>query len=369
MPKTLPIADFLTAPGAILDVRSPAEHEQGRIPGAVSFPLFSNEERAQVGTCYKQQGRDEAVALGLSIVGPKLASFVAQAKERAPDHVVRVHCWRGGMRSGSMAWLLETAGFQVTVLDRGYKGFRQWVHGVLAEPKPIVTLGGMTGTGKTKILYALQEQGEQILDLEQLANHRGSSYGNLGLPPQPSTEQFENLIAMAWSQLNRDRPIWIEAESRMIGSCRVPDELFQQMISAPVLQVERSREERIKLLLEDYGAVDAEALLESTVRLKKRLGGERTQQAVNCIQQGDLAAAVDMVLDYYDKAYRYDLKRRQVSIDSIDITGLADAEVVKTLVQRSRQQKNPQPLHHANPFNPSVNSSNTNALSLHPSPM
>lgn len=337
MPQTLPIADFLTAPGAILDVRSPAEHEQGRIPEAVSLPLFSNEERAQVGTCYKQQGRDEAVELGLAIVGPKLASFVAQAKLLAPDRMLRVHCWRGGMRSGSMAWLLETAGFQVTVLDRGYKGFRHWIHAVLTEPKPIVTLGGMTGTGKTKILQALQAAGEQILDLEQLANHRGSSYGNLGLPPQPSTEQFENLIAMAWSQLNRDRRIWIEAESRMIGSCRVPDTLFQQMVAAPVSQIERSRQERIHLLLEDYGIVDSDALLEATIRLKKRLGGERTQQAVDFIQTGNLAAAVDTVLDYYDKAYRYDLKRRQVAIESIDVTGLTDAEIAKTLMQRSCQ--------------------------------
>ncbi|MBW4473644.1 MAG: tRNA 2-selenouridine(34) synthase MnmH [Stenomitos rutilans HA7619-LM2] len=342
MPQTLPIADFLAAPGAILDVRSPAEHEHGRIRDAISFPLFSNEERAQVGTCYKQQGRDEAVELGLSIVGPKLTSFVTQAKTLSPDRVVRVHCWRGGMRSGSMAWLLETAGFQVTVLDRGYKGFRHWAHAVLAEPKPIVTLGGMTGTGKTLILNALKAQGEQILDLEHLANHRGSSYGNLGLPPQPSTEQFENLIAIEWSQLSRDRPIWIEAESRMIGSCRVPDDLFQQMVAAPVLQVERSREERIHLLLEDYGAVEPEALLEATVRLKKRLGGDRTQQAVDCIQQGNLAAAVDLVLDYYDKAYRYDLKRRQVGIDSIDVTGLTDIEVAKTLVERSRQLANQQ---------------------------
>lgn len=337
MPKPLPIADFLTAPGAILDVRSPSEHEQGRIPGAVSFPLFSNEERAQVGTCYKQQGRDEAVALGLSIVGPKLASFVAQAKVVAPDRTVRVHCWRGGMRSGSMAWLLETAGFQVTVLDHGYKGFRHWVHAVLAEPKPIVTLGGMTGTGKTKILHALREQGEQILDLEHLANHRGSSYGNLGLPTQPSTEQFENLIAMEWSQLTRARPIWVEAESRMIGSCRVPDGLFQQMVSATVLQIERSRQERITLLLEDYGAIDSESLLEATTRLKKRLGGERTQQAVNAIQGGNLAAAVDTVLDYYDKAYRYDLKRRQVDVKSLNVTGLQEAEIVNALVERARQ--------------------------------
>ncbi|MBW4695596.1 MAG: tRNA 2-selenouridine(34) synthase MnmH [Lyngbya sp. HA4199-MV5] len=365
MPPSLPLADFFTAPGAILDVRSPAEHKQGRIPGAVSFPLFSNDERAQVGTCYKQQGRDEAVELGLSIVGPKLATFVAQAKVLAPNRAVRVHCWRGGMRSGSMAWLLETAGFQVTLLDRGYKGFRYWVHAALMEPKPIVTLGGMTGTGKTTILHTLRKQGEQILDLEQWANHRGSSYGNLGLPPQPSTEQFENLIAIEWSQLTRDRPIWIEAESRMIGSCRVPDGLFQQMVSAPVLQVERSRQERIHLLLEDYGVVDRGALLEATVRLKKRLGSERTQQAVNFIQEGNLAAAVDTVLDYYDKAYHYDLKRRQVDVTSIDVTGLQETELVNALVARSRQLNNLQPLNHVNPFNTNANSSNSNALSLH----
>lgn len=337
MPKTLPIAAFLTAPGAILDVRSSAEYEQGRIPGAVSFPLFSNEERAQVGTCYKQQGRDEAVELGLSIAGPKLASFVVQAKTLAPDRAMRMHCWRGGMRSGSMAWLLETAGFQVAVLDRGYKGFRHWVHAVLTQLKPIVTLGGMTGTGKTMILQALREQGEQILDLEQLANHRGSSYGNLGLPSQPSTEQFENLIAMEWQTLDRDRPVWVEAESRMIGSCRVPDTLFQQMVTAPVLQVERSRQQRINLLLDGYGTVESEALVAATVRLNKRLGGERTQQAINFIREGNLAAAIDTVLDYYDKTYLYDLKRRQVDIESIDVTGLKDAEIVERLVQRSRQ--------------------------------
>ena len=142
---------------------------------------------------------------------------------------------------------------------------------------------------------------------------------------------------MEWHQLSRDRPVWVEAESRMIGTCRVPDALFQQMVIAPVLQVERSRQERIHLLLDGYGAVDRDALLEATMRLKKRLGGERTQQAVDFIQQGNLAAAIHTVLDYYDQAYRYDLKRRQVWVESMNVTGLPDAEIVATLVQRSRQ--------------------------------
>ena len=319
-----------------MDVRSPAEFQQGHIPGAIGFPLFSNEERAQVGTCYKQQGRDAAVELGLEIVGPKLAQFVIQAKVIAPDRQLRIHCWRGGMRSGSMAWLMETAGFQVAVLAQGYKGFRQWVRTTLACPKPIFILGGMTGTGKTEILQALAVQGEAILDLEALANHRGSSYGNLGLPPQPSTEHFENLLAIQWSVLKEDRPIWVEAESRMVGTCRIPDELFAQMMMAPVFQVERSRQERIALLLKGYGKIERPALMTATERLHKRLGGERTRAAIEWIQQGNLAAAIEIVLDYYDKTYYYDLQKRQVQIGAINITHLSAAASAALLIQASQ---------------------------------
>ncbi|MEM9215390.1 MAG: tRNA 2-selenouridine(34) synthase MnmH [Cyanobacteria bacterium P01_F01_bin.150] len=323
MVKSVSIDEFLQLPSPILDVRSPGEFEQAHIPSAVSFPLFSNDERAKVGTCYKQKGRDEAVELGLTFVGPKLASFVAEAKILAPERVLRVHCWRGGMRSGSMAWLLETAGFSVTVLEGGYKAFRHWVRSTLATPKPIISLGGMTGTGKTTILESLAAQGEQILDLEGIANHRGSSYGALGLPPQPSTEQFENLVAIAWSQLSSHRPIWIEAESRQIGRCRLPPELFDPMMQAPVVQVKRPRSERVANLLEDYGNAEPTGLIEATERLKRKLGGLRTTEAIAAIASGDLAPAIEIVLDYYDKAYTFDLKKkRDVAIYPVDAEGL-----------------------------------------------
>ena len=289
MVQSVTIDAFLNLTTPMLDVRSPGEFDQAHIPSALSFPLFDNDERAEVGTCYKQQGRDEAVELGLKFVGPKLATFVAQAKEIAPDRQVRVHCWRGGMRSGSMAWLLETAGFSVTTLTGGYKSFRQWVRQTLAVPKPIISLGGMTGSGKTAILMALADQGEQILDLEGIAHHRGSSYGALGLPPQPSTEMFENLVAIAWSQLDGDRSVWIEAESRQIGRCRVPEELFGPMMQAPVVQVERSRAERVAHLLDDYGDADRDGLIAATERLRRKLGGQRTQEAI--------AAALDNARD------------------------------------------------------------------------
>jgi tRNA 2-selenouridine synthase len=336
MPHSLSTDEFLNHPGVILDVRSPGEYNHGHIPGAESFPLFSNEERAQVGTCYKQRGRESAIELGLELVGPKLAGFVRQANEMSPDRVVRVHCWRGGMRSGSMAWLLETAGLSVTTLVGGYKGFRRWVRQTLAIPKPIITLGGMTGTGKTTVLQALAEQGEQVLDLEAIAHHRGSSYGSLGLPPQPSTEQFENLIAMQWTHLSPDRPVWIEAESRGIGSCRIPAELFEPMAHAPILQLECSRSERIQNLLRDYGEARPDELIAATERLRKRLGGDRTQRAIAQIQEGRLATAIDIVLDYYDRTYCYGLSRREVPVYPIDITGLGTQQAAATLIEKSR---------------------------------
>ena len=335
MSQVLSIAPFLTASGPLLDVRSPSEFIQGHIPGAISFPLFSDDERAQVGMCYKHAGRDAAVELGFELAGPKLADFLRRAKAIASGHPVRLHCWRGGMRSESMAWLLRMGGLQVTTLAGGYKAFRRWVRTALTQPKPIVLIGGMTGTGKTNVLSALQGLGAQILDLEQLANHRGSSFGALGLPPQPSTEQFENLIAMVWQQLDSTQTIWIEAESKRIGTCRIPPELFEQMLRAPTLAITRSLAERLDLLVEIYGQADTAALVQATERIRKRLGGERTQNAISLILQDNLRAAVAIVLSYYDRAYHHDLVRRNQTIPEINVSGLSALEAAQLLQDKA----------------------------------
>lgn len=329
MPVVLATAEFLTAPGVLLDTRSPGEYAQGQIPGAVNLPLFNDAERAAVGTCYKQEGKERAVELGLALVGPKLLDLVQTAKQLAPDRRVRLHCWRGGMRSSSLAWLLETAGMEVTLLAQGYKSFRAWVRATLARPLRIITLGGMTGSGKTELLDALADRGEQILDLEQLAHHRGSSYGALGLPAQPTNEQFENAIACIWQTFDPHRPVWIEAESRRIGLCRVPDEIFQPMAQAPVVQIERSRADRIAILQKVYGAIAPADLITATDRLTRKLGGQNAQAAIAYIQAGNLAPAIDIVLDYYDKTYLYDLKRRQVPVYSVPV---ANGEAIATTV-------------------------------------
>ncbi|MBD2258543.1 tRNA 2-selenouridine(34) synthase MnmH [Pseudanabaena sp. FACHB-2040] len=337
MVRLVQIEAFLNDTGPVLDVRSPGEFEQGHLPGAVSFPLFSDEERAEVGTCYKHQGRDAAVELGFAIAGPKSAEFIRQAKKLAPDKRVRVHCWRGGMRSGGIAWALELAGFQVTTLEGGYKSFRRWVRQTLVLPRPIIMLGGMTGTDKTSILHALVGQGAQALDLEALANHRGSSYGGLDMPPQPSTEQFENLIAVEWAAFNPAEPVWVEAESRRIGTCRLPDELFQQMEAAPTLEVTRPLSERLDLLVQLYGQVNPEDLVVATERIGKRLGGQRTQVAIALIRQRNFRGALEIILDYYDRTYRYDLDRRQKKIPQIDITGLSAKASAQCLCQAAAQ--------------------------------
>jgi tRNA 2-selenouridine synthase len=331
VPQLLSFTEFLQQSSVILDVRSPAEFTQGHIPGAVSFPLFSDDERAQVGICYKQEGRDRAVELGFALAGPKFAGFIAHARQLAPDGQVRLHCWRGGMRSEAVAWVLEMAGLEVSLLVGGYKAFRRWVHQQFATPKSILVLGGMTGTGKTDILTALAAQGAQTIDLEGLASHRGSSFGALGLPPQPTNEQFENQLALQWAQLDPDSPVWIEAESRRIGLCRIPDPIFHQMQRARVIEIKRDRSERLAALVQVYGAVDRQGLVRATERIRKHLGGLRTQQAVDLLHQDQLAEAFDLILDYYDRTYTYDLQRRNVSPDSIDLTGLSAAESARCL--------------------------------------
>jgi len=301
---------FLSGGGGLVDVRSPAEFAQGHIPGAHNLPLFDDAGRAAVGTLYKQQGRQAAVLHGLALVGPRLEGMAAELAElaaAAPGQPLRLLCWRGGMRSGSVAWLAGQLDLPVLRLDGGYKAFRRWALELFEQPWPLRLLGGRTGTGKTELLLALAEQGVAVVDLEGLAHHRGSSFGGLGLPPQPSSEHYENRLALALNLLRDASEIWLEAESAQVGRCRIPAGLWRQMQAAPALAVQRPLEQRVAHLVSIYGVQEPTALAEATSRIARRLGPQRTAAALEAIEQRDWATACRQMLDYYDRCYDHDL--------------------------------------------------------------
>jgi tRNA 2-selenouridine synthase len=293
----------------VIDVRSPAEFVQGHIPGAHHLPLFSNEERAEVGTLYTHHGRIPAVQRGLEFVGPKMRCLTDYAlRLKSPE--LLVYCWRGGMRSAAMAWLFETTGINCFTLERGYKAFRNHVLERFAQPLRLVLLGGFTGGGKTEVLHTLQSCGEQILDLEQLAHHKGSAFGGIGQEPQPSTEQFENLIYTQIAQIDSSKPLWIEDESKNVGKCAVPDRLWEQMRHAPLVYIDTPRTERVKRLMREYAHFDAGLLCAAIKKIEKRLGFDRCKEASEACLGGNRQLALEICLDYYDKAYANQLNER-----------------------------------------------------------
>jgi tRNA 2-selenouridine synthase len=312
--------DFLEAAArfSVLDVRTPSEFAKGHIQGAFNLPLFSDEERAVVGTLYKKKGRSEAVLKGLELSGPKLASFVEQARELGGNKRVLVHCWRGGMRSSSMAWLLNTAGIKASVLQGGYKAYRARFRNLLqTEPWQFFVVGGPTGSGKTDVLQALSGQGEQVLDLEGIAHHKGSAFGALGQEKQPTTEQFENDLHAVFNTFDPSRPVWVEGESINIGHVYVPEGLFALLQSAPLVMFELARELRIKRLVKEYGCFDNELLAASVLKIKKRMGGLQTQEALDALEHEDYERVADITLKYYDKGYAHSLGRRSLPVFSL----------------------------------------------------
>lgn len=295
----------------ILDVRSPGEFKRAHIPNALSLPLFTDEEREKVGICYKHQGKEKAVELGLEFVGPKLVNFVKYAKKVAFEGEILVHCWRGGMRSASMAWLLETAGLKVFLLEGGYKSYRNFVLKIQSEPLPLRVLGGKTGSGKTELLREMKNAGFQVIDLEDLAKHRGSAFGHFGLEEQPSSEHFENLLCHEILQLNLEDPIWVEDESRHIGKVFMDLEFYNQLRKAPVLFLDISAEFRLPHLVEVYANYPKEMIVNALDKIKKRLGGNWHQAALQALKEDNFYEVGKISLTYYDKAYLFGLEQRE----------------------------------------------------------
>ena len=302
----------------IIDVRSPAEFEHAHILSALNLPLFDNDERAMIGTTYKKQSREAAIKAGLPLFGNKMLSMVetveswiaaAQKDNDLTKPTLYVHCWRGGMRSAAMAWLLDLYGYKVIQLTGGYKAYRNWVLEQFTISYSLKVVGGYTGSGKTEILHALQEKNYSVIDLEGLAHHKGSAFGAIGQLPQPSQEMFENILATKLWEVNKNnKPIWIEDESQRIGTVLIPTPLFHLMRNSTCYFMTIPFEQRLAFIVEGYGKFDAQSLIEATERIQKRLGGLETKNAVAHIMQGELKEAFSILLKYYDKWYEKNAK-------------------------------------------------------------
>jgi len=313
MLETCGIEDFLQyaeAHGAV-DARSEAEFARGHIPGSVNIPLLTNEHRVQVGTLYKQSGKEAAILKGFQLAGPRFYDLFKSMRRQARQQTLGVYCWRGGLRSNILAWMMHLADYRVLLAEGGYKAYRHYIHRLFELPRKWIVLSGKTGVGKTLVLQALKARGEQVLDFEALARHKGSAFGHLGEQPQPSVEHFENLLGWELRKFNPDEPVWIENESRFIGTVRIPDTLFNQTLDMPVVELETSEAMRRKLILEDYGKFPLADLMEATQKLQRRLGGDRTKQACTALQNGDFDGWLDVLLPYYDKTYAHSNLIRQ----------------------------------------------------------
>lgn len=316
---TITLEDFLSLRQQLpfVDVRSEGEFSDGHIPGAVNIPMLNNEERIAVGTDYKQKGQAEAIKTGFRLVGPRFLEIINEAERVADGKELLVHCWRGGMRSSNFCQILSMARIQTHQLQGGYKAYRERALASYETPMRLQVIGGYTGSGKSDILRALRRRGEQVIDLEALANHKGSAFGGLMMPSQPTTEQFQNELFEELMRLDVSRRIWVEDESVAIGKIFLPDPFWRQMSSSPVYALDVDKAVRIDRLVGEYGPADPEEFLKAMENITKKLGGQNLKAAREKLLEGDMASTIEILLGYYDKAYRTGLQKKQHRVKSL----------------------------------------------------
>jgi tRNA 2-selenouridine synthase len=337
------IDDLLTLRNTlpVVDVRSEGEYGMGHIQPAINIPLLNNAERVAVGTDYKQKGQLEAIKTGFRLVGPRLLDIIEATEKIAIKKEIIVHCWRGGMRSSNFCQFVGMAGIKTHQLTGGYKSYRHVAIESFKKPFQFKIIGGCTGSGKSEILRALGKQGEQIIDLEKLASHKGSAFGGLMQAPQPTTEQFQNDLFEEILKLDIHKPIWIEDESIAVGKIFLPDELWRTMSASPVVEIALDKADRIKRLVHEYGDADQEEFLKAMERITKKLGGQHFKVAKEKLLLGDMASTIEILLTYYDKAYLNGLEKKKSRINAtIEWHGDDMDQLVNKLLKISFNRKN-----------------------------
>jgi tRNA 2-selenouridine synthase len=382
MPITkITIEEFLTLAktNLVLDVRSPSEYAHAHIPNAQSLPLFNDDERKIVGTAYKQESKQIAIKLGLDFFGRKMKGIVEEVERLVTSYglgvtgsikpnndsnsdfnnttnpqpatfkptTILLHCWRGGMRSAGVAWLLDLYGFKVYTLVGGYKAYRNWVLQQFEKEYIFKIIGGYTGSGKTLLLNALANENNATIDLEGLANHKGSALGGIGQAKQPSQEMFENFLAKDLAEKNNESSkyneptlnlqpstfncIWLEDESQRIGNLQIPMPFWRTMRNSKVYFFDIPFEERLNYLTEEYGVQKKDELVTAIMRIQKRLGGLETKTAINFLLENNFKESFRILLTYYDKYYLKGLHNRDNAKDLIKTIETEKVETNKNI--------------------------------------
>lgn len=342
----------LEAFDAIIDVRSPAEYTLDHLPLAQNWPVLDDEQRRDVGTQYKQESPFEARKRGAAMVARQIASLLeSRVLDKPREWKPLVYCWRGGQRSGTLGWFLDQVGFRVCVLQGGYKAFRQAMcldlDGIAARLE-FVVIGGRTGTGKSRLLKALAQQGAQVLDLEALACHRGSVLGGLPGTPQPSQKNFDNRIWQALRRLDPSRVVYVESESRRIGALQLPEALILKMRGASrVVLLDMPMAARIDLLLQDYGHFSAqpEAFCLLLQALVEPLGPQRVSQWQAMARAGRWAELFEaLVCQHYDPLYQRSMGRNfraMANPQAIHMTDAGTLSLHQTALMLMAQEEQP----------------------------
>jgi tRNA 2-selenouridine synthase len=331
MPEKIPFTPGLLDSHCLIDVRTPLEFEEDHIPGAHNVPLLTNEERVEIGTIYKQVGPVEARRRGLELTCPRFYAMVDRILALSAGRPIVVYCWRGGLRSNSVAMLVETCGTPASQLIGGYKRFRSHVIDYFDRcdfSAPLFVMHGMTGTGKTMFINGLNPDDWATVDLEGIACHRGSAFGALGLKQNFTQKQFETTLWNAFRMLPADRAIILEGESQRIGRYSLPGRLYQKMAESSRVWCHASLETRVQRLTGEYARPDyRDAMVEALERIRKKLSGPRYVELKHLLEEWDVAGvARGLIEGYYDRMY---YKHRPWTPDlDLDLEDFTRAEAV-----------------------------------------
>ena len=315
-----------------IDVRCPREFAKGHFTKAINIPLFSDSEYQNIGITYKEMGQEAATQMGLKYASKSSTSILKQISNLNLENII-IYCARGGMRSKGFQLLLDNAGHYSFRINKGYKSIRAHTLSSYKSKREIVIIAGSTGTGKTNLLHQMKKDGHNVIDLEHLANHRGSAFGDLGLSEQSTQQQFENDLSYYWLQTDRNNLVFIESESRKIGRTVIPDDIWTQMLNGIYLKIDMNIDRRIKNLIKDYGHFSKGELKSRINRISKKLGGQNVKIAIKLLEKNDLSKLCELLLDnYYDKMYDTAYENRGSKKKIIPILEETNQQIIKTIL-------------------------------------